>query len=330
MTAEHALDFGQRLELAIKALNMSRGGLAAEARADKSLVSRWVSGRTVPRGHYLHVLTRIVAARAPGFTQLHWDAPIEEFRRAIGADAGAATYVADPDSSMVAAGEWLPYASDQSRNETIRDGDRYPGIYIQVRCRFANDKPFAECIPIWREGDQLRVRFDGPFWAHSGRIFILGQQLFMVTEDRAVAEGLWVQIMNGVSGGVAIAMDGILATVPHDRSRAPGATLALMLRIENLEPPYAEPPRDKIKAWQQRVHDLVEAGRVAELSGPEIIRHVTNQVHHRPPDGLVDHILTAPASRGFTVSSTNRHPAIDAAIRRWREVLADVAGPGPG
>jgi hypothetical protein len=41
---DDALEFGARLSLAMKLLNISRGALASEARADKSLVSRWVRG----------------------------------------------------------------------------------------------------------------------------------------------------------------------------------------------------------------------------------------------------------------------------------------------
>ena len=75
--------FGARLSLAMKLLNISHGALASAAKADKSLVSRWARGMTTPRGPYLAVLTEIIHARAPRFTQLSWDLPLDEFARVV-------------------------------------------------------------------------------------------------------------------------------------------------------------------------------------------------------------------------------------------------------
>lgn len=60
--------FAERLDLALKALTMSRGRLAQEAGVDKSLVSRWVAGSVVPSALNLEKVTRAIARRSPGFT----------------------------------------------------------------------------------------------------------------------------------------------------------------------------------------------------------------------------------------------------------------------
>jgi len=50
-----------KLGLARKALTVSRGRLAAEARVDKALVSRWLRGVSAPRGHNLEAVTALMA-----------------------------------------------------------------------------------------------------------------------------------------------------------------------------------------------------------------------------------------------------------------------------
>ena len=327
---DQVADFGAKLALAFDLLNISRSRVAAVVQVDKSVVSRWARGQVRPSDHNLSQLTALIAAQAPGFTRRDWNEPVHRFaeRLAGGQEAPPDVAAVTPPFPAASETEWLPKAAEQSRNETARDGDRYPGLYLQVRHRFANPQPFADLVPIWREGDQLKVKFDGPFWAHTGRIFILGHQLFMVAEDRAVSEGLWFQIMNGVSEGRALAMDGILTSVPHDRARAPGSTLTLMLRIADLHDPNVEPPGDLLTDYQNRIAALVDAGRVSELAGPEIIDHIINRTHVPREDGRTDHILRAPASRGMTVSSVEPNPVIEAAIRRWRAALGeDQAAP---
>ncbi len=323
---EQVADFGAKLALAFDLLNLSRSSVAVAVQVDKSVISRWVRGQVRPSDHNLSQLTGLIAVRTPGFNRRDWNEPIERFaERLSGGQAEREPEPMAPPASATAGvvSEWLPKAAEQSRNEIARDGDRYPGLYLQVRHRFANSLPFADLVPIWREGDQLKVRFDGPFWAHTGRIFILGHQLFMIAEDRAVSEGLWFQIMNGVSEGRAVAMDGILTSVPHDRERAPGSTLTVMLRIGDLDDPNVEPPAELLAGYQNRIAALVDAGRVSELAGPEIIDHIINRTHTMRQDGRSDHILRAPASRGMTVSSAERHPVIEGAIRRWRAALGD-------
>ena len=59
-------DFSTKLALALKALSMSRGRLAADLGVDKSLVGRWASGAVSPSDHNLANLTRLIASKTPG------------------------------------------------------------------------------------------------------------------------------------------------------------------------------------------------------------------------------------------------------------------------
>ncbi len=79
-----ARDFPAKLDLAMKALSIGRGRLAAELRVDKSVVGRWLSGVNAPTGDNLARLSAAIAARRAGFTTLDWESDLPEFTRAFG------------------------------------------------------------------------------------------------------------------------------------------------------------------------------------------------------------------------------------------------------
>ncbi|WP_289295524.1 helix-turn-helix domain-containing protein [uncultured Reyranella sp.] len=68
-----ASDFAQKLGLVLKTLNLSRGKLAQTIGIDKSVVSRWVSGATVPSDHNLSLLTEAIARSRPDLGRADWD-----------------------------------------------------------------------------------------------------------------------------------------------------------------------------------------------------------------------------------------------------------------
>jgi hypothetical protein len=320
-------EFAHRLALALNAASIGRGRLAAEIGVDKSLVSRWLSGQVRPSSHNLERITRLVAENRPGFSMLDWDVDAAQFATRLGlattTNAAAAPAPARPDIHPAAnvLADWLPLSSVQSHREMLRDGNRYPGLYVQINHRFANTgKNMAGIVPIWRQGDQLHVRFDGPFWGHDGRILIIGHQLFMIAEDSKLAEGLWFQILNGVAEGKALSMDGVFASVQHDRGHTPGATMCMMLRVADLEPDQV-PDNDRQVALQNRIWDLCENDKVAEITGPDIMAHVDNRLKVMRDDGAVDIHIRAPATRGMTTNSIHPNPMIMAAIARWQAAL---------
>ena len=79
-----ARDFPAKLSFAMKALSVSRAGLASELKVDKSVVGRWISGVNQPTGHNLTSLSTAIAARRAGFTELDWDRNLEAFRQSLG------------------------------------------------------------------------------------------------------------------------------------------------------------------------------------------------------------------------------------------------------
>ena len=125
--------FAQKLDLALKALSMSRGRLAHEAGLDKSLVGRWVSGQVIPSAHDMERLTAAPALRSPGFSMLDWDRPLARF-----ADRFGTLPVAALPTQAVAPGS-LTFAFDvtgPARAETAKRGDEYGGLYRLYRASF--------------------------------------------------------------------------------------------------------------------------------------------------------------------------------------------------
>jgi hypothetical protein len=76
--------FGEKLELVLKVLSMSRAQLAATLAVDKSLVGRWVAGAVTPSAHNMANLTRFVASKRAGFTMLDWDQEMDGFAAFFG------------------------------------------------------------------------------------------------------------------------------------------------------------------------------------------------------------------------------------------------------
>ncbi|MBV8189351.1 MAG: helix-turn-helix domain-containing protein [Alphaproteobacteria bacterium] len=80
-------EFARKLELVLKALNLSRGRLAQAVGIDKSVVSRWASGATIPTDHNLTLLTEVVARHRPGFGRFDWDRSVTSFAESLGVAA---------------------------------------------------------------------------------------------------------------------------------------------------------------------------------------------------------------------------------------------------
>ena len=83
-------DFARKFDLVLKAFNLSRGRLAQTVGIDKSVVSRWASGTTVPTDHNLSLLTQAVARHKPDFGRIDWDLDLEAFAARLGIAAPAA------------------------------------------------------------------------------------------------------------------------------------------------------------------------------------------------------------------------------------------------
>ena len=124
MTSEATGRLGERLSLALKTINLSPAALGAAVGVDKSVVSRWLSGKVRPSGHNLTRIAIEIARHRPGFSTLALEGPDEEFRRALDLPipfgTGGLSQVPMADSSALP----IPYdLINVSRNEVMRRGD---------------------------------------------------------------------------------------------------------------------------------------------------------------------------------------------------------------
>ncbi|MCX7365251.1 MAG: helix-turn-helix domain-containing protein [Alphaproteobacteria bacterium] len=77
-------DFARKFGLVLKTLNLSRGRLAQAVGIDKSVVSRWASGTTVPTDHNLSLLTEAIVRHKADFGRHDWDLDVDAFTARLG------------------------------------------------------------------------------------------------------------------------------------------------------------------------------------------------------------------------------------------------------
>ena len=311
-------DFGSRLDLALKILNISRGALAAEARVDKSLVSRWARGLAAPRGHNLAALTAIVKARLPGFTQLDWDLPLAEFNQVLGLGRlSEAPERADSPGLP----DRLQAARLQSRHEVAREGGAYPGVYVGFRQSTSNTgRVIADLMIIWRDGDQLFYRVRDLMFSVQGEVQILDHSLFLQGAGEGRVEALMYHVLHGVQGPKALRLDGLVMALRPDRFRTPAATSIVLQRLEDLAVEDRPPSQERIAMIIERLHTLEGADEITSLAGPAVIRAITPREAFGPTG---DHLLLSPAERSLAAGSLEWSDELEADLRRLRRVVLD-------
>jgi len=120
--------FAPRLDLALRVLNISRVRLAASVGVDKSLVSRWVSGKTRPTSHNVTRISEALGMVRDGFSAYWWDLPFAEFRQLLGISAPAIELAPEPSPTPGNASRGLPDLPVAAL-ETSRNGRAYFGLW---------------------------------------------------------------------------------------------------------------------------------------------------------------------------------------------------------
>ena len=221
----HEGDFPARLLLALKALSISRGRLAAALEVDKSVVSRWLNGQHAPSGQNLVNLTDLVAARRPGFTLLDWEADIDVLAIRLG--------VAPESAAWGPLGQWLPEpVLQEAHTLTSLRGDAYEGFWRTTRPaigqpgRFVHDPLMIRKAPngflTCRSGVE-DMRFEG--WT-----FLTQTQLFAVLADARTGIFLFC-IFNAVMRNRAEVLDGLTLTIQRVGGGSPVAGACLLERV---------------------------------------------------------------------------------------------------
>jgi transcriptional regulator with XRE-family HTH domain len=218
-------DFPARLQLAMKALSISRGRLAAELALDKSVISRWLAGRHTPSGENLVNLTALVEARRPGFSLLDWESDFETLATKL-------TVAGPPPGPWGPLGGWLPDSVlEEARDLTDRRGDAYEGFWRTTRPAISQPDRFIHDRLMIRRADNgfLTFRLGVEDMRFEGWTFPTQTQLFSIGADART--GIFIfTIFNAVLRSRAEVMDGLALTMQRIGGGSPMATGALMER----------------------------------------------------------------------------------------------------
>ncbi|MDB5452709.1 MAG: hypothetical protein JWO33_1287 [Caulobacteraceae bacterium] len=229
----HVANFSTKLDLALKALSMSRGRLAADLGVDKSLVGRWASGAVSPSEHSLSLLTQLIASKRPGFTMLDWDRDIEALAHVFGVELTAAMEPARPAPASPAALN-LPFV-EQARTTTARRGAAYEGFWRSTRPSvLMPGRFFHDCGMFRREADGLIfARMGGSGLMFEGYLLPAEGQLFAILYDTVGQTPIFVTL-NGTPLPKAEALDGLVMAASLNPARTPAAYPIIFDRIGDL------------------------------------------------------------------------------------------------
>jgi transcriptional regulator with XRE-family HTH domain len=232
--------FAGRLALVMKSLAISRGQLALRLSIDKSLVSRWLSGATIPNEHNLTRLTLLIAETIPGFTMFDWDGDADALRRRMGLDRDASP---PPGASVIVPGVVPDLARplvdlpDFARlaafapalHETTVQGHRYCGLWQAWMPTFGHPERFhCEHTVLWQDGAWLAGFALGVSYRWPLVGFIANNQLLLVMSD---ANDFVLRQFNRANEPIIDQVDGLMlaaAPLPH---QAPTASRVIMARL---------------------------------------------------------------------------------------------------
>lgn len=281
-------DFSEKLKLVLKALVISRAGLAAALNVDKSLVGRWASGAVRPSEHNLAKLTRYVADRVPGFTLFDWDRDLAAFSALFGATAPMAkTSITD----------WIPDAIFEEANRTgAQRGANYCGLWKSTRAshdlpgRFVHD---ISMISMRRDGS-LRIKVGVEGVRYEGWSLLLQHQAFSVAFD-TVAGTVMFSIFNGVARQKPQILDGMNLATLRDAGGSPAASVCVLDRIRDLT--GDEATDDAL--FEEAVANLNPLAPEGSID-PDIAAHLTRDVYCEA-DGILRLLFSNSIARGATL-----------------------------
>lgn len=220
-------DFPSRLLLALKALSISRGRLAVELAVDKSVISRWLSGRQAPTGQNLANLTALVATRRPGFTLLDWEADLDALAAKLGVGSEP------PGNPWGPLAGWLPEAVlHETKTLTDLRGDAYEGFWRTTRPAIGQPGRFVHDACLIRRADNgfLTCRIAVEDMRFEGWTFMTQTQLFTIMAEPRT--GMFtLAIFNAVLRHRAEVLDGISMGLQRVGGGSPAAMGCLMERV---------------------------------------------------------------------------------------------------
>jgi hypothetical protein len=301
------VDFGAKLTLVLKRLNQSRGGLASAIGVHKSLVGRWAAGAVRPTDHNLALITQLVQRSIPAFTLLSWEDDLQSFAARLGAtieEAAVAAPPVRPRREDALCGYRFSIGAP-SREQTVREGPAYAGLYRLYRQALNNSGAFiVHGVAIRFDGEHLTFRTTDGNYEADGPVLLLRGQLFFMGESRSRMDEMFFAVVNGIAGSKALRLDGLVLAVAGDRTHTPGSMIVVLERRADLAIGQREDEAEW-QRWRSEIHDLNMAGRGGELVPPELKAVLENRVGVPRGDGSVDWVLRVPAERSVSIGDTD-------------------------
>lgn len=219
--------FAEKLRMVLKALVLSRTGLAAALGVDKSLVGRWAAGTVTPSEHNLAGLTRFVGGRVSGFTMLDWDRTLPEFGTVLGVS---------PPAEDAGGPDWLPASVlDEAQRSARQRGWAYEGLWRVTRA--SSDLPgrYLRDITQISSGPGATIRFRSGIEnvRYEGAALLLQNQLFAFGADAEHGTVIF-GIFSGVARQRADVIEGLSLGTLRDAGGSPSASACVMERIGRL------------------------------------------------------------------------------------------------
>lgn len=227
--------FSAKLDLALKALSMSRGRLAAELGVDKSLVGRWASGSVAPSAHNLENLTRLIAEKRSGFTMLDWDRDLPGLASVFGVEIQAPAPL-NGHAPVNGHTEGLPLPlMEMARLTTAMRGATYEGFWRSTRPSVVMPGKFFHDHGMIRKAENglLQFKMGGSGLLFDGWVLPAEGQLFVILFDTLGHTPIFL-MFNGVPLHKADLLDGLVMAAALNAARTPSAYPIILERIGDL------------------------------------------------------------------------------------------------
>ena len=228
---EHISDLATKLDLALKALTLSRVELSHRLGVDKSLVGRWLSGSVHPTEYNLTRVTALIAERLEGFRLADWFADSGHFAARMGIDQVSGT----PSVPVLTASGPMAAFLESAQPDLVHRAAAYEGFWRTARPSFLmRDRVFHEYGMVRRTLDgMVEVRMEGSGLGFDGWAFPIAGNLFVYLFDTTGRTPMTV-LFRGVSLPKAMVLDGILLLAALDADRTPAAVPILLERVGDL------------------------------------------------------------------------------------------------
>lgn len=221
-------DFHLRLRLALGRANLSPAALGAAVGVDKSVVSRWVTGKVRPTQHNLTRIAAVLAERLPGFSALSFALPASEFK-ALTDPQGPAQGGMLPENCLP-----IPFSLlAASRTETARRGMEYFGTYSLYYWAFGQPGRFARMTLILRPVNGLiEARYGAEGFVFQGWALLLLNRMYLVMSEERF-EAMAFLVLNAGQQPKARFVTGVL-TGPAEGLLVPTSAAVVLVRTHDL------------------------------------------------------------------------------------------------